>query len=215
MVNHYRTVRLNADFIAWVERAIDTALEDQKSSQRLLRNQLTTRFKQLSVKADNLIDLVAEGGLASARAAAKIREIGEEKERIEKQLATVEDDLTSAITYIRRWLKLLTDPRALYENASDATRRRLNQAIFKRIWVVDRERAQSELSEPAQALLEAQAVWQDSILSAAPMQSPRPPTVGVCTPDNEEAAYSMHDGNSWSKRLLVGLDGIEPSTKWL
>lgn len=89
-------------------------------------------------------------------------------------------------------------------DASNTMRRRLNQAIFKRIWVVDRERAQSALSEPAQALLDAQVAWQESILDAAPMQSPRPPTAAA-TPTNEEAAYSMDYANVWSKRLLVDL----------
>lgn len=113
VVEHYRTVQLNAEFIDWVEKAIDKTLEDQKGAQRLLRNELTTRLNQLSVKADNLIDLVAEGGLASSRAASKIREIQVEKEHVGQQLGSIEDDLAEAVMYIRGWLKLLTDPRAL------------------------------------------------------------------------------------------------------
>lgn len=50
-------------------------------------------------------------------------------------------------------------PYALYLQASDEFRRRLNQAIFKRIWVIDADRVESELTEPARLLVEAQRYW--------------------------------------------------------
>ncbi|WP_141871154.1 recombinase family protein [Microbacterium saperdae] len=58
---HYRTVQLDAGFIEWVERAIDNVLSDRQAVQAQLRSQLKARLQQLSVKADNLVDLVAEG----------------------------------------------------------------------------------------------------------------------------------------------------------
>ncbi len=61
--------------------------------------------------------------------------------------------------YIRGWLKLLSDPYEMYRTANDEMRRRLNQAIFTHIWVVDADRAESELAEPARLLIDAQRQW--------------------------------------------------------
>ncbi len=44
-------------------------------------------------------------------------------------------------------------------DASNDMRRELNQATFKRISVLDQDRAESELQEPVRLLLEAQAEW--------------------------------------------------------
>lgn len=175
VINHYRTIQLHPEFIKWVENAIDNVLADQKGVQTQLRSQLKTRLAQLTVKAENLVDLVAEGGLVSSTAAARIRAIEEEKRSVEAQLSTIQDDLSQGLDYIRGWLKLLSNPHALYRDASDEMRRRVNQAIFRRIWVIDLERVQSDLSEPAQLLVEAQMAWQTARFVQQPMQSPRPP----------------------------------------
>lgn len=78
VIRHYRTVQLHSEFIEWVENAIDNVLADQKSVQTQLRNQLKTRLAQLTVEAENL---VAEGGLVSSTAAARIRAIEKRSDR--------------------------------------------------------------------------------------------------------------------------------------
>lgn len=195
--------QLDADFIEWVKRAIDNVLSDRQAVQAQLRNQLKTRLQQLSVKADNLVDLVAEGGLASSKAVARIREIDEQKRQVELQLGSIEDDLVDGATYIRGWLELLSDPYELYLNASDEMRRRLNQAIFTRMWIIDLDRAESELSEPAQMLVEAQMAWQSARFEQAPLQSPRPPTKNKEAPGTPGASSYIDNVNVWNKRSSV------------
>lgn len=212
VIAHYRSVQLDADFIEWVKRAIDNVLSDRQAVQAQLRNQLKTRLQQLSVKADNLVDLVAEGGLASSKAVARIREIDEQKRQVELQLGSIEDDLVDGATYIRGWLELLSDPYELYLNASDEMRRRLNQAIFIRMWIIDLNRAESELSEPAQMLIEAQMAWQSARFEQAPLQTPRPPTKNEEAPGTPGASSYIDHVNVWNKRSLVDLRGFEPLT---
>lgn len=213
---HYRTVKLSDEFIAWVEKSIDNVLADQKQVQNELRSQLNTRLAQLSTKADNLVDLVAEGGTVAAKAVARIREIEEQKRAVEQQLGTIQDDLAEGVAQIRGWIELLRDPHELYLNASDEMRRRLNQAIFRRLWVIDLDRVDADLSEPAQLLLEAQMAWQAAQFEQAPMQSPRPPTAGGESADEAlVSTHSMHDGNGSSKPRLVDLRGFEPLTSSL
>lgn len=213
VLRHYRTVTLSEEFIAWVEKSIDNVLADQKQVQNELRSQLNTRLAQLSTKADNLVDLVAEGGMVAAKAVARIREIEEQKRAAEQQLGTIQDDLAEGVAQIRGWIELLSDPHELYLNASDEMRRRLNQAIFRRLWVIDLDRVESDLSEPAQLLLEAQMAWQAAQFEQTPMQSPRPPTAGGdFAGEARSSTHSMHDGNGSSKPRLVDLRGFEPLT---
>ena len=56
-------------------------------------------------------------------------------------------------------LELLTQPYELYRHASDQTRRMLNQAIFKHIYVVNEEVIGDELNTPMRELLSAQRGW--------------------------------------------------------
>lgn len=213
VIRHYRTVRLSPDFITWVGNWIDNVLADQKQVQKELRQQLNTRLAQLSTKADNLIDLVAEGGFVAAKASARIREIEGQKRAVEIQLGSIQDDLAEGVAQIRGWVELLRDPHELYLNASDDMRRRLNQAIFRRIWVIDLDRVESDLSEPAQLLLEAQMAWQAAQFEQAPMQNPRPSKADGDSADEAlVSTHSMHDGNGSSKPRLVDLRGFEPLT---
>ena len=213
VLKHCRTVRLSDEFIRWVEESIDSALADHKRLQNELRGQLTVRLNQIATKADNLIDLVAEGGTVAAKASARIRDIEDQRRAVEQQLGTMQDGLAKGVAQIRGWIEPLRDPCELYLNASDEMRRRLNQAIFHRLWVIDLNRVSSHLSEPAQLLLEAQMALQREQFEQAPMQGPRPPTADGDLED--EAAiwtYSMHDGNGSSEPRLVDLRGLEPLT---
>lgn len=79
-------------------------------------------------------------------------------------------------------IELTCNPQELYREASDEMRQRLNQAIFNRMWVINLDRVDSELSEPAQLLIEAQKAWQRGLFDEAPMQSPRPPTADGDSP---------------------------------
>ncbi len=72
-------------------------------------------------------------------------------------------------------------------------RRELNQAIFKRIFVLDQDRAESELQEPVRLLLEAQAEWAGSF------------SVGIDIEKNEiDAEASQDSGTTREDRLDRG-----------
>jgi len=151
------------DFIEWVHGQIDSALKDQAGSQRQLRDQIQGQIARLQARADNLIDLVADGGLAGSKAREKITEIERDRAGLQTRLATINDDISIGADFLKGWLELLRDPYELYRTASNNMRRELNQAIFTRIWVMDQDRAESELQEPARLLIEAQVAWAHSL----------------------------------------------------
>ena len=155
--------------------------------------------------------------MVPSRAREKITEIERERAGLEARLGTIEDDLSIGADFIKGWLELLRDPYELYRNASNDMRRELNQAIFKRIFVLDQDRAESELQEPVRLLLEAQAEWAASF------------GVGIDLETNEnDAEASLDSGTtredqletverdfSSSKRSLVPLKRLELPTNSL
>lgn len=214
MIEHYRTIQLDSEFTAAVEEMIDAALADQAGTQRLLRNQLKNQLNRLSVKADNLVDLVADGGLAASKAGDRIRAIERERAEITTRLSQVTDDLSVGAEYIRGWLKLLNDPYEMYRTANDEMRRRLNQAIFTHIWVVDADRAESELTEPARLLIDAQRQW----AALASDRKKRPSLEGADADSSEtveDLLGPMDLAFGSSKRSVVPLEGFEPPTRSL
>lgn len=212
VIEHYRTVRLQPEFIAAVERSIDDALGEQENAQRLLRNQLTNQLNRLSVQADNLIDLVAEGGLASSKARERIRTIERDRAEIDARLTTINDDLGAGAEFIRGWLKLLANPYELYVKASNEMRRMLNQTIFAHIWVIDADRVEAELSEPARLLVEAQRHWATLMVT----ENETRPTLDSADANSSGTVEDLLDPMDWalvsSKRSMVPLEGLEPPT---
>ncbi len=214
VIEHYRTVQLRPEFIEWVHGQIDNALQDQAGSRRQLRDQIQGQIARLQTRVDNLIDLVADGGLAGSKAREKITEIERERAGLEARLGTIEDDLSIGAEFLKGWLELLRDPYELYRTASNDMRRELNQAIFTRIFVIDQDRAESELQEHVRLLLEAQAEWAASF------------GLGIEAGSNENDAEASSRSESteghWrkpvdlalgsSKQSLVPLEGLEPPT---
>ena len=214
VIEHYRTVQLRPEFIEWVHGQIDNALQDQAGSRRQLRDQIQGQIARLQTRVDNLIDLVADGGLAGSKAREKITEIERERSGLETRLGTIEDDLSIGAEFLKGWLELLRDPYELYRTASNDMRRDLNQAIFTRIFVIDQDRAESEPQEHVRLLLEAQAEWAASF------------GLGIEAGSNENDAEASSRGESteghWrkpvdlalgsSKQSLVPLEGLEPPT---
>jgi hypothetical protein len=64
-----------------------------------------------------------------------MRQITEEKTRLQRQLDTADVDLTTGQTIIQALCELLADPKALYQRASKRARRTLNKAIFTRLYL--------------------------------------------------------------------------------
>jgi hypothetical protein len=203
VIEHYRTVQLRPEFIEWVHGQIDNALQDQAGSRRQLRDQIQGQIARLQTRVDNLIDLVADGGLAGSKAREKITEIERERAALETRLGTIEDDLSIGAEFLKGWLELLRDPYELYRTASNDMRRDLNQAIFTRIFVIDQDRAESELQEHVRLLLEAQAEWAASF------------GLGIEAGSNENDAEASSRGESteghWRKPVDLALGSSKQS----
>jgi len=137
VVEYYKTIAFSPEFISAMKAALDAMLAESEAAQRLYRKQLQDQLKDLDTKETNLIELAEDGEMPKARIKTRLTEIGREREKLQAELGKVQLDLSAGAEFLTTCLELLRNPYELYKGASDKVRRRLNQAIFKRLYLFE------------------------------------------------------------------------------
>ncbi len=231
VVEHYKTIAFTPEFIELMRSAMEHTRTESQATQRLYRKNLQDQLKDLDTKETNLVELAEDGALPAGRVRTRITEIQRERNKLQAALGQVIDSLDAGAEYINACLELLRNPYEMYKRASDKVRRRLNQAIFKRILVFNEEITGHEL-QPALAELHA---IQAGV--AAVQRGEEPATAALIArsvlkrhmPETEIATrmggeslklaealtcgFSSRQG--FDKALLVELRGLEPLTPTL
>lgn len=154
VVEHYKTIAFTPEFIELMRSAMEKTVAESQAATRLYRKQLQDQLKELDTKEANLVELAEDGAMPKARIKTRLTEIQRTREKLAAELGQVVENLNAGVEYITGCLELLRDPHGMYMGASDKVRRRLNQAIFKRIYVFNEEITGHEL-QPALAELHA------------------------------------------------------------
>ncbi len=225
---HYKTIRFRPEFVAVMREAIEATLADSSAAQRLLRKQLEGQLTTLETKEENLLDLAADGELPQDKIRARIADINRQRATIQRELDTVVNNLDEGAEHLSANLALLDDPHTLYMRASDEVRRKLNQAIFTAIYVVNDEVIGDEIQSPLAELLAAQRghqAFQSGLdprgaLTQAQAELRRHTSVttkaapkdGSCAVTLEELLSAIEGGSDSSKASMVGPEGLEPPT---
>nr|WP_255556417.1 recombinase family protein [Tessaracoccus palaemonis] len=232
VAEHCRTVQFTPDFIHAMRQSLADALTDQEASQHALKEQLESQLARLDTQESNLLDLAIDDTIPKDKIRAKLREIGVTRERLNAQLAAAVDTLTDAVEFISVNLRLLENPYELYRHGSDEVRRRLNQAIFTRVFIDHDEITGHALKAPLDDLLTVQTTYHAN--SVAKSCEEPPPGIEPFTWSEHHPATTKegaaHKGDSFtsttlrlptnldhrvpvsSKPHLVGLTGFEPAT---
>lgn len=154
---HYKTRAYNPEFINAMRELMADALSDQDRAQRILQKQIRDQLQSLDISEENLLDLMAEPDLPKAKIKSRLLEITREREILQDQLRSVTLELSDGARYLDTVLTLLANPYELYQVATDEVRRRLNQAIFDRLFISDETHTGAIMHEPHGALFAAQA----------------------------------------------------------
>lgn len=154
----------------------------------------------------------------------------EEQQRIRSERAAAEEtverltgEYDMALDNLDKALELTANIQAAYDLAPPHIRRLMNQAIFKKLIVLDDRVVGYELHEPFRQLLDPELTgaleaaeripdWQ---LEPGPAPVPdSAETVIPAAPDNERTAALFEDGGSINAKM-VELGGFEPPTSWV
>ena len=222
---HYKTLQLSPDFIAAVRAAMEAALADLDAARRTLHAQLTKQLGVLDQKENKLLDLASDDSLPQTKIRERLREIARDRDRLTAELNSAQVDLAVGQAFIDSQLQLLENPYELYLKATDEVRRKLNQAIFKRIYVVNDEVVADELTTPLAALLAAQhgvralqagqatevamGVAERELERRSPKRKQDIPERDALLEGLLAAAHTVSD---CSKPPVVPLEGVEPPT---
>ncbi len=174
------------------------------------------------------IDLAADGQITKAKIHAKPCEIARARSTLQAQLDDVNDDLSAGENFINECLKLLARLEELYAQASNETRRKLNQAIFKRLFVMNDEVVGDEMVAPLGELLAAQTGFEaaevgldrEAVLHMAHAAiREHDPKIARAARNNQTSWQTVDDlltaidrGDGSSKPSTVPLEGFEPPT---
>jgi site-specific DNA recombinase len=137
IVDHYADLQLPADFVSEVRDRLETTLSDEQGDTKILHASLTKRLTELESKESRLIDLAADGTLPEATIKAKLRELQEDRKRIEADLSGTGAELAVGVEVFLSALDLVADPVKFYGEGNDNIRRTLNQTFFNRFYLDD------------------------------------------------------------------------------
>jgi hypothetical protein len=82
-------------------------IADLGKATQLRRDHLSKEIFRLEAHEENRQDLVADGGVSSARFKVRLNRIDRQRQTVERELATVSEGVESGIASIERGIKLL------------------------------------------------------------------------------------------------------------
>ena len=209
VVNHYNLVTLPAEYRGKLESLAADATTDSQGATKQLRANVRAQLAELDRQEDRYLDLIGDPEWPQEKIKARLQKIREDKERATHQLDNATDDLEPGQAALHAALDLLTRPQELYRTAPDDARKKLNRAVFNRLYLDTHDRtpttAQDSLSEPYASL-----VHTSRALSGSEQRSAEP--LDETTKHRSGLLATALSGGCASKAAMVELRGIEPLT---
>ena len=128
--------------------------------------------------------------------------INDQRRRLNQELTDIESGLGAAVAFLDNALRLLADPYDMYRRMKPEQRRMMNRVVFERVYVDTAKVGHRVHQEPFRFLIPLAKSYKDS--------SGPPSTMWV--PDETEDSEDNAQVVVWSKPILVGAAGLEPTT---
>lgn len=213
VLSHYAGLRLSEDFVTFIRDTIDKTLADEETARDLLRRQLQTELGRIDKQEENLLDLAAEGELATPKVRRRLNDLKAKRLKVQGELDRTSRGLIEGCAVLNTALDLLEQPQELYRRLGPEERRVLNLEIFERIYIDEHGVSGHVLREPyedlvqAQEIVEAQRALGRTIPFAptknAAQEGLRRPTEQ--SEDNLRPLAAALSGGGWNKAVLVVL----------
>ncbi len=216
VLRHYATIRLQPGFVDRVRTILYESLADRAQATKLLEQQLRGQVAKLDLQEENLLDLAADGETAPAKIRQRLHRIGEQRQKLSKELTNIDTQLDAGVAVLEASLELLDDLEAFYHLTTDEGRRLLNQAVFEKFYVGPDGIDGDEIKPPFREIITAQRAGQAGMTFGVRPNGKE--ATEVASHESERmsvllAAALLDDGSS--KAAMVGVEGIEPSTNRL
>lgn len=209
--------RFTVEFIDATRGLLDETLHDAAGATRTRHDQLRSELRKLDHQEENLLDLAADGSLASSKVRARLLDLGSRKEHLTSQLELVDADLSVGAELLRTALTLMEHPDELSRRISDEHRRLVLQALFDRLYVDQDDVIDADFREPFAELREigrnreAHKDLPAAMVGVAEAETKEnADTMRACvrsrrTPDRDLVSLA----SGWNNATCVELGGIE------
>ncbi len=158
VLSHYAGLRLSEDFVTFIRDTIAETLADEETASDLLRRQLQTELERIDKQEENLLDLAAEGELATPKVRRRLNDLEAKRLKVQGELDRMSRELTEGGAVLNTALDLFEQPQELYRRLGPKERRVLNLEIFDRIYIDEHGVSGHVLREPYEDLVQAQEV---------------------------------------------------------
>lgn len=211
----WSSLRLSSELVERIRSGIQKTIHHDQKAARDLHAQLTEELRRLDVKQENLLDLAADGELPKDTIKKRLNDITAARKRLIERQENTEHKLAAVLDYIDAAIDLLENPGQLYLDADEGIRRKLNQAIFKRLYVYIDEVTDAELNAPFADLIEADRLYRHDPRTGAEGENKRRASLpeGSSLPSSTATALlhiALDDVSS--NGHVVDLRGLEPLT---
>ena len=205
---HYATIQFPAALDEQVRGVVRESLADLQQATQLRHDQLSRELGRLDSQEENLLDLIADGDVATPKIKERLTRIRDQRQTIERELATVSDGLAAGAALIEAGLDLLRDPQELYRRMSAAQRKLLNEVIFEKLYVIEDRITGERFKPPFDDLADLRRTHTTPTTNAR--HRPRTNPAGQNSSGRSLAGDLL--GGVSNKTILVEAMGIEPTT---
>ncbi len=211
LTREFASLRLSPDAIDEAKGEVQVALKHVLSRHADQRARLQKELKKLDVQEERLVDLAADGALATDKLRTRLRDLQIKKHEVRTSLDTTTESLQQHTEMVLSYLDLMARPDALFTAATGAVKRKLLAAFFSRIWVDDDGHRPTVAREFQPLVVDIR----DAVLNS-PSTSVNTKSAG----ENSDASDSERLNHYLkvicsSKTSLVAGAGLEPATSRL
>ncbi len=151
-------MRFDSDLADQLRTAARDALDERNKAAKLLARQLKAELAKLDRQEENLIELAAEGGLAVAKVRQRLAEVQRKRDMVATRMDSEMEQLEVGTKLIEGALQLLRDPLDLYLRMTPEGQRKMNQAVFEKLYVFDGDVTDVVFNPPFGDLMGAQEI---------------------------------------------------------
>jgi site-specific DNA recombinase len=213
----YESIWFDTDLADRLRAAMRDALDERQKAEKTLARQLKAELRKLDKQEENLIDLAAEGGMAVAKVRQRLAEIKRKRDLAASRLNGQIEQLEVGVRLIEGALQLLSNAADMYLRMPPEGRQKMNQAVFEKIYVFDGKVTAIVFNPPFGDLLGAQEVGKHSPTYERRAFLPVFDwSLSQAGPENlSEPLAEVLFGDGLSKKVMVEVNGLEPSTSTL
>ncbi|WJX99924.1 zinc ribbon domain-containing protein [Curtobacterium sp. 458] len=199
--------------LADIRDEVRRALVDMQAADIEEKDALRARLRTLEEQEDRLVELAAEGTIASSKLRDRLESVTMQKGAIAESLARTGSRIQRGADMVFAYVDLLDDPAELYESIVDSAKRDLLGAFFDRIDVLvsdDDLRISPQRTEINEALHEWKS--QHSFNSQPETFEETRRASRISAEGSPADLNRLTQSKGLNKPVLVGLTGFEPAT---